>query len=273
MGRSESTANLSHLCRALENYASADGAEPVNKPCEVADRLSGALYLAHSTSDANFSDICRCGHLSSAERLAAERSTPLKPSCAELVLGTAGCVFFYISPFRFPSTGCGLLFAKSLEARHSEHGAASPFDSGGLIRAFNRTDVAEPPRHFLSRHELPIPEHRGYLGRSMSFLFLKPEHYVEGVDPYRPGPIGLTGGDQRRWTHEVRIPGRVFVRGSDLQAVFAPRSRVAADPEIGDLFQWCMREGVDRILLDTPRRDDFEALRRECVAYVRRKLY
>jgi hypothetical protein len=165
-----------------------------------------------------------------------------------------------------------LLFAKSLESEHHSHGVAAPFDSGGLCNVFIRPDPAEPPRDFLSRHELPIPDHRRYLGLSMSILFHKPEDYVDGPDPRRPGPIGLTRGDQRRWTHEVRIPDRVFVRGSHLQAVFASRARVAADPEIEGLFEWCAMEGVDRIIFDTPRGNDFEALRRECLAYIRRTL-
>jgi hypothetical protein len=58
-----------------------------------------------------------------------------------------------------------------------------------------------------------------------------------------------------------------------LQAVFAARARVAADPEIEGLFQWCASEGVDRVFLDTPAGNDFEALRRACLDYIRGKLY
>jgi hypothetical protein len=63
------------------------------------------------------------------------------------------------------------------------------------------------------------------------------------------------------------------VRGSHLQAAFAPKARVAASRHVEDLFQWCATEGVDHISFDTPRGDDFEALRRECRDYIRRKLY
>jgi hypothetical protein len=142
-----------------------------------------------------------------------------------------------------------------------------------LLKIFTRHEPVEPPRDFLSRHELPIPGHRRYLGLSMDLLFQQPRDYVDGLEPHWPGPIGLTGGDQRRWTHEVRIPDQVFVRGSHLQAVFAARARVAADPEIEDLFQWCAIEGVDRVFLDTPAGNDFEALRRACLDYIRGKLY
>ena len=107
----------------------------------------------------------------------------------------------------------------------------------------------------------------------MDILFHDPKDYVDGAEPHWPGPIGLTGGDQRRWTHEVRIRDQVFVRGSHLQAVFAATARVAADPEIERLFQWCAAESVDRIKFDTPDGNDFDALRRACLNYIRGKLY
>jgi hypothetical protein len=266
-------ANLDELCRNLEDYAQKNGIGVPNPSSSAAARLSDSLYLAHSTSGEKFSDICARGYLASAARLAAARSQPLAPGGAEFVLGTAGSVFFYVSPFRYPNTGCGFLFAKTLESHRSDDGVATPFDSGGLLKVFTRLDAAEPPRAFLSRHELSIPEHRRYLGLSMEVLFDKPEDYIEGLEPRLPGPIGLTGGDHRRWTHEVRIPARVPVRDSHLQAVFAPRSRVAADREVEDLFQWCVGNGTDRVLFDTPHENDFEALRQECLEYIRGKLY
>ena len=273
MSRHKWQANLDGLCRSLEDYAKKNGIGVPNPSSGAASRLSDSLYLAHSTSGEKFSDICASGYLASAASLAAARGESLAPGCAEVVLGTAGSVFFYVSPFRYPNTTCGFLFAKSLESHRSDDGVATPFDSGGLLGWLKGPDPAELPRAFLSRHELPIPEHRRYLSLSMDVLFHEPKNYVEGSIPPRPGPIGLTGGDHRRWTHEVRIPDRVFVRGSHLQAVFSPRARVAADPEVEGLFQWCVREGVDRILFDTPRENDFEALRQECLAYIRRKLY
>src|ERR1035437_560328 len=241
MSRHKWQANLDGLCRSLEDYAKKNGIGDPNPSSGAASRLSDSLYLAHSTSGEKFSDICASGYLASAASLAAARGESLAPACAEVVLGTAGSVFFYVSPFRYPNTTCGFLFAKSLESHYRDGGAATPFDSGGLMRIFVRPDPAELPRAFLSRHELPIPEHRRYLGLSMAVLFDKPGDYFEGTDPLWPGPIGLTGGDHRRWTHEVRIPDRVFVRGSHLQAVFSPRARVAADPEVEGLFQWCVR--------------------------------
>ena len=131
-------------------------------------------------------------------------------------------VFFFVAPFRYPSTSCGLLFSRTLEDEASSTGASTPFDSGGLVSKFQRPHPSEPVRDFFARHELPPSAHRRHLGMSMSLLFDQPHDYVEGREPKRPHPMGITGGDQRRWTHEVRIPDRVGVRGSHLEAVFAP---------------------------------------------------
>ncbi len=151
--------NLNGLCQSLESYAKASGIAAPKPPSPIA-HLSDSLYLAHSTSDEKFSNINASGRLSSAASLAASHRGSLRPSCAEVVLGTADSVFFYVSPFRYPNTSCGLLFAASLESHHGDDGAASPFDSGGLIEICVRHDPTEPPREFLSRHELPLPEHR-----------------------------------------------------------------------------------------------------------------
>ena len=123
----------------------------------------------------------------------------------------------------------------------------------------------------MARHEMPIPEHRRYLRLSMGPLFDKAEDYVEGSHPHRPGPIGLAGGDHRRWTHEVRIPDRVLVRSRHLQAAFAP-TRAARDPEIMRFLRWCAERGVDHFAFDAPRGGEFETLQKRCLAYIR-KLY
>jgi hypothetical protein len=139
------------------------------------------------------------------------------------------------------------------------------------VSVFGRLDPSETPVEFLLRHELPIPQHRTYLALWMDITFAQPEDYANGQSPRLTGPLGLTGGDERRWTHEVRIPDRVPVRGGHLQAVFAPVARVAVDRGIRALFQWCTRAGVDTVTIDTPAGDDFAELQRQCRAYMRRK--
>lgn len=265
-------ANLDRLCQELETHAQSLGI-PMG-PSPVAEKLSQSLFLAHSTADQKFAQIGAARCLSSNAKLAAELGTTLAADCTEVVLGTSDTVFFYAAPFRYPNTGCGLLYARSLEKDYESTGAATPFDSGGLRRKMVRPDPAEPVQAFLARHELPIPGHRRYLGHVMTALFEKPADYVSGQDPRQPSPLGFTSGDERRWTHEVRIPRLVHVQGSaHLQAVFAPRARVAADPDIEALFAWCRIEQVDTVVFDASRGNDFESLRRECLGYIRRELY
>src|ERR1035438_6032465 len=103
MSRHQWQANLDGLCRSLEDYAKQNGIGVPNP--SAAARLSDSLYLAHSTSGEKFSDICASGYLASAASLAAARNESLAPACAEVVLDTAGSVFFYVSPFRYPTTG------------------------------------------------------------------------------------------------------------------------------------------------------------------------
>lgn len=271
MSRLRWEANQAQLLRRLEVYTATNGIARPGQPSDEV-RLGQSMYLAHSTASAKFSEMCAAGRLRSAMQLAVIRKEALRPDAVEALLGTADFVFFYVAPFQYPKTGCGLLFARSLEEYHKDDGVATPFDSGGLVDVFTRPDPAEPPREFLARHELPVPDHREYLGICLGTLFDNPMDYLQGSDPRWPGPIGLTEGDRRRWTHEVRIPREVFIRTGHLQAVFAPVSRVADDPEIGRLFEWCKSEGVDRVSFKTSRGDDFDTLRRVSVDYIRGKL-
>ena len=234
--------------------------------------LSSSLYLAHSRSDANFGKICEGGRLLSSDRLAA-LGIPLDPSCTGMFMKTTGSVFFYVAPFRYPNTGCGLLFATTLESAHPDEGLAAPFDSGALRNHLTRPDPAESPQAFLSRHELPLPEHRRYLGMCMGTLFRQPGDYVEGADPHLPGPVGLTGGDQRRWTHEVRIPDEVALRSEHLQAVFVPKSALENDARVRAFLHWCATQGVDRITFNAPRGEGFASLQQSCMDYIQRRLY
>jgi hypothetical protein len=265
--------NLEVVLRGLEDYARLNASVVANNSSARAAYLSDSLFLAHSTSDSNFSAICRNGYLASAQRIADDSGKP--PGPTELELGTAGSVFFYVSPFRYPHTACGVLFRGTLEQEHRDNGSASPFDSGALLRpSATRADPSESPKDFFIRHELPIPEHRAYLALSIKTLFQSPDDYIDG-DRKLPGPLGFSAGvdeDRRIWTHEVRIPDKVFARSSHLEAVFAPRARIAADPGIENLFQWCSMEKVSFVSFDVPRGDDFEALQRECVSYINRSL-
>jgi hypothetical protein len=265
-------ANLSKLCSELEDFARSESIALPDCSSSPASTLADSLYLAHSRSARIFGQICESGRLVSQERLAAEGVRPVPAGCASAELGTTASVFFYVAPFRYPSTACGFLFSSTLKPNHKDGASATPFDSGGLTSVFKEDLAAEAPRQFLKRHELPVPDHRRYLCLCMHALFESPMDYVDGIEPKLAGPIGLTRGDQRRWTHEVRVPDAVDLRGGHLQAVFAPKSRVKSDRRIRQFFEWCLIQNVDRIEFETARGDDFEMLRKECIRYVQQKL-
>lgn len=273
MSRVQREENLARLCNELKKYSFTQLPPPAVQVAGRAKKLSGALFLANSSSRRNFALICSAGFIASQEYRRAINGVPVNALTAESALGTTGDVFFYLAPFRYPNTSCGLLFSGTLESDHTDDGIGTPFDSGGLHRHLIRTDPSEPSRTFLTRHELPVPQHREYLEHSMRSLFLSPEDYVEGIEPFASGPIGFSGGDSRRWTHEVRIPERVFIRTGHLQAVMAARSLVGASRPVEDLFKWCANEGADTIAFDHPSGDDFEELRRQCLEYIRKQIY
>ena len=236
-------------------------------PTPTARPLAEALLLAHSTTANRLAEIHRSGVLLSTAAVNALKGKPVPPDGAESVLGTAGFVFLYAGTFRYPGTSCGLLFAKSLEAQYKDDGEASPFDSGGLLFHLQRPDPAESPRSYLQRHTLPLPGHRHYLGQCLSTLFAAPEDYLKG-GPIHSGPLGLTGGDARRWTHEVRIPECVQLRGPHLQAVFVPVSSAGPNSAITPLLSWCLAEQVDVVAYQTDDFDNFESLNRTCRDYL-----
>src|ERR1022692_3949781 len=132
MGRNHWNANLDELCRSLEHYVSSLPAAPSSSA--TAARLSDSLYLANSASDANFSAICDSGYLFSAARLG--KSMP--PTCPEMILGTAGSVFFYFSPSENPTPNAGLLLPLGLKSKHKKAGVPTLFVSAGLVKNFPR---------------------------------------------------------------------------------------------------------------------------------------
>jgi hypothetical protein len=289
MSRIQREANLDRMCKELQDYSLTQVPPPADQIPGLARRLSESIFLANSSTPDNFARICsaecaipgaagpRGGFIASQKFLSVMNGVPVNPLKCEAAMGTSGDVFFYLAPFRYPRTACGLLFSTTLENGHRDDGVGTPFDSGGLHRHLTRTNPSESARTFLERHELPIPQHRQYLAYSLQFLFGSPEDYIEGNEPLNPGPLGLAEGDTRgrppdprRWTHEVRLPDRVFVRTGHLQAVFAPSYLVKARRPIRDLFKWCDNEGVDTITFGHPSGEDCSELRRQCLEYMRK---
>ena len=105
----------------------------------------------------------------------------------------------------------------------------------------------------------------------MELLFKTPEGYVEGDDLDRACCIGLTGGDIRRWTHEVRIPDRVELRNRHLAAVFV--SSLARSTGVETFLKWCLSNNIDVISLPASRARGFEKLKQASILYIQRTLY
>jgi hypothetical protein len=263
--------NLKRLCAGL----SACIQSPALRQSVESQNIANHLPLSHSTSTANVQAICSSGYLKSMAALIEEGVLKHRPECAEVALCTTNAVFFYVGPFAYPATTFGFLFSQTLETANHSEGSATPFDSGGLLRNFSwSTKQTESPLQFFDRHELPIPDHREYLELVINSLYPRPIDYLDpSAVVLKANPIGLEGGDAtRRRTHEVRIPGKVKLRSTDLRAVFAPRNRIAAQSEIRDLYLWCGQNGVDRRFFDSPGGDDFSGLRSACLDYLE-KLY
>ncbi len=257
-----------NLDRALMHLR--ECAPPNPATAKRASRIADRVPLSHGTSAENFARMAKTGAILSQVAVAAMNGDMLK-STTETKLDTADFVFFFASPFRYPTSDCGFLFRHDLEDQRHSDGNASPFDSGGLLKHFTREDPTETPSSFLARHMLPIPEHRTLLKISLERLFDSPDDYLTTAGRPKTNPFGLRedNDDPRGWTHEVRIPHRVIVKGSNhrLEAVFFVR-RLRTDPRIKAYLSWCHAEKVPYYAIDTPRHGAFDALRRRCIAYI-----
>ena len=183
-------------------------------------------------------------------------------------------MFLFAGPFRFPETECGFLFKVSLEVDRSADCVATPFDSGGLLE-HHRPPDDEDPKAFLDRHEMSVPEYRGFLELVLNRLFAEPWDYLTGTDPVREGPVRFLGGDadQRRWTFEVRVEREVPVR-PHLQALFFSTAATRHAP-VQEMISWSRENNVDIVQYDSPRGtigESFKVMDAQCVHYMRAHL-
>jgi hypothetical protein len=231
------------------------------------------LLLANSCSRAAFPKICASNGLLSQAQVAQATSVALEPGIAESVLGTADYVFLYVGSFRYPGTACGLLFKPSLEEHRQQDSCASPFDTGGLVRHMVLPDPSETPLAFHLRHELPVPAHRKVLALTIDLCFGHPTDYLSAVDAtHLPrSPFGITDGDLRRYTHEVRIPQSVPLRSQHLEAAFVA-GLLGESLAVEDFAEWCLQNGIHYQRFLHPGEGDFNALRREAMGYVMQNL-
>ena len=191
---------------------------------------------------------------------------------AERILETTDDVFLYVGAFEYPATECGFLFLPSIEDSHQQTGISTPFDSGALAT----TRYVKQPDHYpdgpacVRDHELPVSDYRKLLGTVIHTHSRSPDEFLANPADFscfcgvpRPHPFGLSGGDNRAATFEVRIPGRVPLKPPHLRAVFVPDGIVP--PELSALFA----SGVD-VVRYTPIDDGnyFLALRNACIEFI-----
>jgi len=86
MSRDRTEENLRQLSARLDDYARASGIDPARPVPPEAAAMARSLFLAHSTSEANFSSICESSRLLSPQRLDAEGIRTLRPDSVEAVL-------------------------------------------------------------------------------------------------------------------------------------------------------------------------------------------
>ena len=98
------------------------------------------------------------------------------------------------------------------------------------------------------------------------YLFAAPSDYIYGDDPVKKGPVPLSGGDRRRWTHEVRIKRDISIE-KYLEAVFVARNRVILN-HCEEFLTECREKGIPVQKFDAPANGAFEALKMECIDYL-----
>ncbi len=238
----------------------------------LAKAVMDSLPLSNTFPVKTFASICGQGYLRSQADLITDgvMKRPSEPT-TEQQLGTDTSVFFFLAPFSYPNTQCGILFKKELQKAYKSKSNASPFDSGGLINHF-KLPIGIAPKDFLNRHLLPVPGHEELLETSLVYLFKDPKDYIFGEDPLHSGPVTLTGGDRRRWTHEVRIASPIPVyEPTGIEAVFLMKDRLT-DPEIENFLTYCKTHGILRIRFDAPFDQAFDTMKKLCISYIEDKI-
>ena len=263
MDRATREKNLAQLQKRVQECEARHGhPKPSALKAERAERLAQGMPLSNGASAATFAKIAKDREIRCQSRIRSELGPSGKPTHEER-LGTDRCVPFFAGPFLYPKSECGLLFNRSLEEAHRAEGACTPFDSGALIKVHAVSD----PHEFMVEHEVPVPEHRELLSEVLARLFNDPWDYLDGKDPRSSSHFGLTKGDARRYTHEVRIPDAVGIL-DHVMAVFVTSSRVA-DPSIMAYLVECEKRNIDYVPVPAGHSGNFQKLSRSSTNYIR----
>lgn len=264
---------LRNLRTLMDRSDSALGAsaEALDGNLHLRQRIAHQTPLSHATGrDTLLAILLQGGLLSGPGQVDRGLLRPESgPPSVEAILGTEDAIFTYTAPFRYPETSCGLLFKVALEQSRSSDAVATPFDSGSTIRHLRPRDSQEEQIDFVRSHELPVPHYRVALERLLRH-FASAWDYIDGTDPFPSWPIPVEGGDWRRWTFEVRFRDMIQLNGS-LLAAFLPVA-VASHPRVAPKIARWRQVGVEVRYLRTPRTDDWRALRRMSIEYIRELL-
>ena len=151
----------------------------------------------------------------------------------ELLLGVGPCLYFYAGRV-FPRAG-GLAFALAASSCSGRNGAASPFDTGGMLRGYiGLHGVSTQDRRIqllLDRSRIGLELWRSDLARFLATYF-DPEggHSSYWIArPWRNDPDGIFAyrpNEWRAWTFEIRL-----------------RSGAEDNPlSLTDVSKWCSRD-------------------------------
>ena len=254
--------NLTRLSASLSAHCPPDAPR-----ASAAQKLAVQMPLSHATAYGNLQKILRN------EALLSQKQLGIPFGAAERMLGTTDDVFLYLGAFSRPHTECGFLFVPTVETDRPDDNIATPFDSGALASM----SFVKPPAPytdgvaFVREHELPVSDYRTLLGTIISDYSRGADHYLQRPDDFacacgmsREHPFGLSGGDHRAATFELRIPQRVPLRPPHLRAVFVRRG--FEPPELSDLF--ALGVTIERYEADPSDADFFHALRAACVTFI-----
>ncbi|UCD57677.1 MAG: hypothetical protein JSV16_00795, partial [Candidatus Hydrogenedentota bacterium] len=113
-----------------------------------------------------------------------------------------------------------------------------------------------------------------YLAGKLRVFFPEPVAYIEPnttIDVSDP-VTGLRGGDERRWTHDVRLKDELDIH-SHLEAVFYRQSDGAfTETDVADFLVECQDRGVYTEAFEAPRDLAFDAMLNCCCDYIERSI-
>ncbi len=257
--------NLVRMTGCLSAHCSAD-----LEKSRAAQTWATAMPLTHATDFGKLPQVLHNAALLSQVQLG--RS----PGAAEAKLDTVDDVFLYAGAFSYPATECGFLFVPSVEVDHRNDGVATPFDSGALasMSVVQAPTPCQDGVAFVRDHELPVSDYRGLLASIIADYSRSAEAYLDRPDDFacacgtlRGHPFGLTGGDRRAATFEVRIPQRVPLQSPHLRAVFVRKGFAVAG--LHQLFA----QGISIVCYEADEGSDFfHALRTTCISFIQEHL-